>query len=408
VSRRAASTTAAIAYSAVAAGLAYLSLESDLTTPLWSLVALYAAGLTLTLTGWRRPRLAFAALLGLLVLTAAGGSGAESVLVILALAVVGVTAPAPRAWRALLAAVAAGALAAVVLALRLRSGPPLLGLSPRADVDAWPLDALSIGVVFAGMALIATLLGINVGHRRREVRALTERAEQLRRERDREVSLAASVERERIARELHDVIAHSLAVMIAVADGAHETAPTRPDEARRAMGRVAETGRRTLAEMRGLLTGVRGDERTGEEPGDDVRGDGEPAPALPQPGFSGIPSLVAEFREAGLPVRLEQTGALPDDAAIGLTVYRIVQEALTNVLRHARDVRSVDVRVAVGAHEVTVTVEDAAAVASAPTSPGRGLIGMRERGAFYDGHVETGPRPEGGWRVFARLPREQR
>lgn len=383
------------AYSAVALALGYLSLESSLATPAWSLAALFVAGIATILVSHRHPFWAFIAVIVLLPLSFAGGSGAEAALVVAALYRCGVDLRPRQAWTAFAAAAVSGTLAALVLAIRVRLGPPLLGLAPRVDLDAWPLDWLGIATVVVAVSLMSTLVGLNVGHRRRELRALVERAEQMRRERDQEAHIAAALERERIAREMHDVIAHSLAVMVAVADGAQASAAARPEESRRAIGRVAETGRRTLVEMRRLLTTVRGE-------GDAV--DRQPTQAT----MERIPSLVAESRIAGLPVRFEQTGVIDADAVVGLTVYRIVQEALTNVLRHARDVQDVVVKISISDDELSILVEDRSAPALPIVDPGRGLVGIRERAAFYDGHVEAGPRPGGGWRVFVRLQTENR
>ncbi|MEX0161273.1 MULTISPECIES: sensor histidine kinase [unclassified Microbacterium] len=382
-------------YSAVSLALGYLSLESSLTTPAWALVALFVAGIATILVSRRHPLVAFIAVVVMLPLSFAGGSGAEAVLSVAMLHRCGVDLRPRQAWTAFATAAVSGTLAALVLAIRVRLGPPLLGLAPRVDLDAWPLDWLGIATVVVAVSLMSTLVGLNVGHRRRELRALVERAEQLRRERDQEAHIAAVLERERIAREMHDVIAHSLAVMVAVADGAQASAAARPEESRRAIGRVAETGRRTLVEMRRLLTTVRAE-------GDSV--DRQPTQAT----MERIPSLVEESRIAGLPVRFEQTGGIDADAVVGLTVYRIVQEALTNVLRHARDVQDVLVRIRIADDELSILVEDTSAPALPIVDPGRGLVGIRERAAFYDGHVEAGLRPGGGWRVFVRLQTEKR
>ena len=383
------------AYSAASLALGYLSLESSLTTPAWALVALFVVGIAMIFVSRRHPLVAFIAVLVLLPLSFAGGSGAEAVLAVAALYRCGVDLRPRQAWTAFAAAATGGTLAALVLSIRVRLGPPLLGLAPRADLDAWPLDWLGLTTVVVGFSLMSTLVGLNVGHRRRELRGLVERAEQMRRERDHEAHIAAALERERIAREMHDVIAHSLAVMVAVADGAQASAAARPEESHRAIGRVAETGRRTLVEMRRLLTTVRGE-------GDSV--DRQPTQAT----MERIPSLVEESRIAGLPVRFEQTGVIDADAVVGLTVYRIAQESLTNVLRHARDVQDVVVRISITDEDVSILVEDRSAPAPPILDPGRGLVGIRERAAFYDGHVEAGPRPGGGWRVFVRLQTEKR
>lgn len=385
-------------YLLLAAGFGYLSIESDLRTPPAGLLLLGALGVASLLIRPRRPVGSFAVAIALLLATFAVGSGAEAVLALPALYRAGAAHSARRAWAMLGIASCAGVAAALVLAIRVRIGPPLLGLTPRIGVETWVSEWLSTAAVFLGIALIITLLGINVGHRRRLIAALVERADQMQRERDQQASIAGALERERIAREMHDVIAHSLSVMIALADGAHATAPQRPEESRQVISRVAETGRRTLGEVRRLLTTVHEGDRAGASLA-------PPAPAL---GIEQLPALVDEFRAAGLPVRLQQRGALEPGATLGLTVYRIVQESLTNVLRHAHDVRDVLVRVLVGAGEVTVLVEDTSSPALPVTDPGRGLVGIQERAAFYDGHVSAGPQPRGGWRVAVRLPLEDR
>lgn len=372
--------------------LGYLSLESPLRTPLWSLLLLGAGGISAIVLP-SRPATAFAAALVLAPLSLGLGSGAECLLVLAALFRAGIEQSARRAWAALGIAAVVAVATGLLFAFRVRLGPPFLGLSPRAAFDEWPTDWMSATFIFLSALLITSLLGLNIGHRRRHIAGLVERAEQLRRERDQQASIAAALERERIAREMHDVIAHSLSVMIALADGAEAAAPLRPEESRRAIGRVAETGRRTLGEVRRLLGTVRAEED----------------PAQPAAlGLEQLPTLVDEFRAAGLPVRMEQRGRLDAEAVVGLTVYRIVQESLTNVLRHAREVREVLVRLLLGEDEVTVVVEDVSAPAAPATSPGRGLVGIRERAAFYDGHVQAGPRAGGGWRVVVRLPVEER
>lgn len=389
----AAGTIILACYLLIAAVLGHLSVESTIATPPWPLVLLAIAGTAVVLLSRRHPTVGFAAAVVLMLVSSAVGSGAEAALVIVGLYRAGVR-DSRAVWVSLGWAAAGGTLAALVLALRVRSGPPLLGLAPRADAAAWPIDWLSITVVVLAAALIATLLGINAGHGRRQAAALAERAEHLRRERDQEANIAAAAERERIAREMHDVIAHSLAVMVALADGAQASVDTRPDDAHRAIGRVSETGRRTLGEVRRLLTAVR-DER-------------DAAPPAEAPRVERIPALVEEFRGAGIPVRLEQTGTLPEGAAVSLTIYRIVQEALTNVLRHGRDVRDVLVQLVFDRSEVTILVKDVSAPATAAAGAGRGLVGIRERAAFYDGSVEAGPVAGGGWRVFVRLSTEDR
>jgi signal transduction histidine kinase len=232
------------------------------------------------------------------------------------------------------------------------------------------------------------------GQRRRLLSTLVDRAQRLARERDQQAEIATARERERIAREMHDVIAHSLSVMIALADGARAAADDRPGEAKDVMGRVAQTGRRTLGEVRRLLGSVRGD------PSD-------PALHAPQPDASQLAALVAESVAAGLPVRLTETGPRPGDPAVGLSVYRIVQESLTNVLRHASDVEDVSVEVAWSTDAVSVVVRDRSAPVAPADGAGRGILGMRERAALFDGEATAGPHSGGGWQVRARLHWEE-
>lgn len=380
-------------YLLVAAFLGYLSVESTIATPLWPIVLLGVAGVAAVVISRRHPTIGFGAVVALTPLSFAVGTGAEALLVVVALYRSGLD-EARRAWLWFGWATAGAIVASLVLALRVRYGPPLLGLTRREDAAAWAIDWASIAVVVIAACLIATLLGINAGHGRRQAAVLAERAEHLRRERDQEASIAAAAERERIAREMHDVIAHSLAVMVALADGAQASVDARPDEAHRAIGRVSETGRRTLGEVRRLLTAV--------------HDESDAPPPTEVPRVERIPALVEEFRSSGIPVRLEQTGTVSEGAAVSLTIYRIVQEALTNVLRHGRDVRDVLVRLVFERSQVTILVKDVSSPAAAPTAPGRGLVGIRERAAFYDGSVKAGPVAGGGWRVFVRLSTEER
>lgn len=386
-------------YLSAAAPMAVLSLEPPFDTTLWPLVALGVGGIAVIVVRHRHPRIAFAGALLLALASAAVGSGAEGILAIGAMYLVGLRARAGVAWSALGATLLCAAAAAHALTLRGTRLPHILGLQPPIEARDSLLDWLNFFSLIAALLLIATLLGINAGHRRRQLRDLRHRAEQLARERDQQAETARARERERIAREMHDVIAHSLTVMIAVSDGARLAADENPQQAKEAMGRVAETGRRTLGEVRRLLGTVRD--------GDDVPlGEREAQPQhAPQPAADRLPALVQEFADAGLPVRLTLTGRPPADAALGLTVYRIVQESLTNSLRHATDLRSVEVHVDWLAEEVGIIVQDTSASPSAPAitgTVGRGLLGMQERVAMYNGTIEAGPQRH-GWRVAARL-----
>jgi signal transduction histidine kinase len=252
-----------------------------------------------------------------------------------------------------------------------------------------PLVLLTIGMADT----VGILLGANTWQRAENVRVLTERADQLARERDSRARIATLAERSRIAREMHDIVAHSLSVMITLADGASASVERDPAAARRALERLADTGRDALRDMRQVLS-VLGDSSD------------EPASLQPAPGREALGELVARFREAGLPVRFTVRGAPVADPQRDLAVHRIVQEALTNALRYAADAERVDVLVDDGADATVVTVADDGRRASASVGAGRGLIGMSERAAVFGGSVEAGPIPSGGWRVRAVLPTE--
>ena len=253
------------------------------------------------------------------------------------------------------------------------------------------------GLSFAVVLLIAVLVGINIGNRRRYVVALVDRAAQLARERDQQAQLAAAAERARIAREMHDIVSHGLTVMVTLADGSAALAAAQPERAADAMRKVAETGRQALVDMRRMLG---------------LLDDGTPGPAVadlaPQPGVAEIGALVDGFRDAGLAIRLSTRGNPPSDPAEQLTVYRLVQESLTNVLRHSASATIVTVDVAYSTEGVVVEVGNDGLHAAPPSagSGGHGIVGMRERVALYGGTVESGPRPGGGWSVVATLAHE--
>lgn len=383
-------TIAPAVYLAVAILLALVSAEPRFATPVWVTAALAAGGVAVLAARARHRLPALAGALLLAVLSLAVGTGAETLLVVIALYGIGVHRSGVVAWLCFVVALAFSAVGAWVFTARLAKGPSLWGSPPVTPRDM-TADWIFTLAAFAVVLLVTILLGTSSGQRRRYVDALVERAERLARERDQEAEIAVARERERIAREMHDVIAHSLSVMIAISDGAHAAADERPAEAKVAIARVSETGRRTLGEVRRLLGGVR-------------RPPHEAAPTyLPQPDVTQLPALLDQFRAAGLPVRQEVTGRPIDDPAVGLTVYRIVQESLTNVLRHSRDVMAVQVSLTWTREAVTIIVEDSSAPAGDPQHAGRGLVGMAERVALFDGSVEWGPREGGGWRVEARL-----
>ncbi|MGO4689589.1 sensor histidine kinase [Glaciibacter sp. 2TAF33] len=276
--------------------------------------------------------------------------------------------------------------------------------------------AIGGAIQYAVVMLVATLLGINIGNRRRYVTALLDRAAQLARERDQQAQLARISERARIAREMHDIVAHSLSVIVALADGAEAINTKNPERASAAMRQVAQTGRSSMAEMRRLLgvLGADDGDALGTADGDapaaaatgDTAGGFRPAASLsPQPGVTDMAVLVESFRSAGLATRLETIGTPPANPGLQLTVYRIVQESLTNALRYATHASAAVVRLVVSAERVEVTVsDDGRPRPGAPSQgSGRGLIGLRERVALYGGTLDAGPVPGGGWRVRATM-----
>ncbi len=241
----------------------------------------------------------------------------------------------------------------------------------------------------------AWLLGHFVGVRRAYTIRL-ERTAELERTRAEQAHRAVTEERLRLARELHDVVAHSISVIAVQSGVGAHVASTQPEEAAKALAAIEATSRAAPTELRRLL-GV-------------LRQEGEPQGALaPVPGLADLDGLLAEVSKAGLAVRLQVEGtpsALP--AGVDLSAYRIVQEALTNVVKHAGPARA-EVMIRYGDRALTVEVTDDGRGVAVPTGDGRasvghGLIGMRKRVAIFGGDLEAGPRPGGGVRVAARLP----
>lgn len=290
--------------------------------------------------------------------------------------------------------------------------PPRLSVPAAAAVIAWLLlvtlprpeqtflDVGELGVLVLLVVWVWTW-GALSRSRRARTSALQERAEHAEREREALARAAVAEERARIAREFHDVVSHSLSVMVVMADGAAHTLDGDPQRARSAILTVRDTGRSALQDMRGMLGVLReGGGATGAEVG------GSPAP---QPGIADLEPLIAAAREAGMPVRLECSGDLDDlPASVALTAYRIVQEALTNVRKHAADARHVDVQVGRAGRDLTVRVrDDGTAAAPGLPSGGHGTTGMRERVAAHGGTLRIGPRDGGGYEVRAEIPTGQ-
>ncbi|MBF8188286.1 sensor histidine kinase [Nonomuraea sp. K274] len=253
----------------------------------------------------------------------------------------------------------------------------------------------TFSVFFSGSIFMVTvwLTGLYASTRRRYLEGLEERAERAERERDQQARMAAAAERARIARELHDVVAHNVSVMVVQADGAGYALDSDPEQARVAVKAISKTGRAALAEMRRLVGVLREDERMTTD-------------YTPQPSLAQLGELV---RASVVPARL-QVGGAPRELPEGqqLAVYRIVQEALTNALKHGGPGARAVVELDYSGPELVVRVTDDGRGAAAPRSPdGHGLIGMRERAGMYGGAVSAGPRPGGGFEVLARLPMAQ-
>lgn len=264
--------------------------------------------------------------------------------------------------------------------------------------DEWVPGA----IVMLSMLGASWALGEFVGARRAYQAEVEQRLALLETERDHQAQIAVAEERARIARELHDVVAHAVSVIVVHADGARYAVRTQPELAARAIETISSTGREALTELRRLLGVLRSDDGTGDEQ------------RSPQPSAGSLAELAERVRSAGLPVRLEVTGDLEDlPTGVGLGIYRITQEALTNSLKHAGSGATASVRVERFADRVELSVRDNGRQ-HAPTladvsringvSGGNGLIGMRERAHVYGGTLEVGPHPNGGWRVHATLP----
>jgi signal transduction histidine kinase len=251
---------------------------------------------------------------------------------------------------------------------------------------------ISVGLVaFAGSSLVAWVLGDSMRYRRGYYAALEDRAARLERERDAQAQIAAAAERARIARELHDVIAHNVSVMVVQADGASYALDSSPERARQALGAIASTGRQALAEMRRMLGVLRSDE--------DATG------VVPLPGIEQLGELLEQTRASGLAVSFTVQGVPgPLPGGLALAAYRIIQESLTNTRKHGGPQASARVLLRYCEDVLMLQITDDGRGATEADGAGHGLTGMRERVALYHGTLRAGPRPGGGYQVTARLP----
>jgi signal transduction histidine kinase len=335
-------------------------------------------------------------------------------------------ATAPLAWRRRAPLLVYAITTAAVLALPVAHFDPgatplavwiaLFSLAAHRDPRVSSIGAISVPVVVAIVwatartdfgwpeYLVNTVIfeaawvtGNNLRTRRAYLRELEDRTRRLEREREARAERAVNEERARIARELHDVVAHSMSVMTVQAGAARRIIDQDPAGARDALGTIERTGRQALNEMRRILEVLR-----------DRASNGDRAPL---PGLAALPDLVDQLQLSGLPVEVAVEGAArPLPQGVDLTAYRIIQEALTNTLKHAGPARA-GVTVRYSSEGVDIEVRDdgrgvAAAAANGGAGEGHGLLGMRERVAVFGGRLSAGPRPGGGYQIRAHLPLE--
>ncbi|WFB08138.1 sensor histidine kinase [Streptomyces sp. LX-29] len=277
--------------------------------------------------------------------------------------------------------------------------PAISGLRwPEERYSAWQTTVVLVFITIP--FVLAWVLGDSIRTRRAYYAQLEERATRLEREREERSKMAVQAERARIARELHDVVAHNVSVMVVQADGAAYVLDNAPDQAKQALETISGTGRQALAEMRRLL----GVLRTGEP--DDSND------YVPQPDVQQIDDLIEQVRGAGLPVDFKVEGSpRPLPSGVELTAYRIVQEALTNTRKHGGPDVGASVRITYFDDGLGLLVEDDGRGArremyeeGGADGQGHGLIGMRERVGMVGGTLDAGPRPGGGFRISVLLP----
>lgn len=271
------------------------------------------------------------------------------------------------------------------------AGMVLVAVRVSPAVSVW--DALFF---LLSTATAALAVGLMVRIRRAQLAGLRERAARLETERDQRIRLATATERARVAREMHDIVGHNLSVIITLADAGAYATDTAPERGKEALQLIGETGRTALGELRRVLGVLR-------EASDGAR----QAPELsPQPGLADIEALCDGVRGAGLEIVYRTVGEVDAlDRGVQLTVYRIVQEALTNTLKHAGAGTEVKLSVVVGDERLVVRIRDngPAGHPGPWNEEGHGLVGMRERAALYGGTVSAGPAADGGWAVEAAL-----
>nr|WP_203732990.1 sensor histidine kinase [Streptomyces sp. SID12501] len=267
----------------------------------------------------------------------------------------------------------------------------LVAVRVSSAVSVW--DALFF---LLSTATAALALGLMVRIRRAQLAGLRERAARLEVERDQRSRLATATERTRVAREMHDIVGHNLSVIITLADAGSYATDIAPERGKEALQLIGDTGRQALGELRRVL-GVLREAAGGPTSGPELS---------PQPGIADLEALCANVRAAGLEVVYRTSGEVDAlDGGVQLTVYRIVQEALTNTLKHADTDTQVRLAIVEKDTRLTIRVQDTgpATPSGPPNEEGHGLVGMRERAALYGGTVHAGPAAGGGWSVEAVL-----
>ncbi|WP_110853125.1 sensor histidine kinase [Georgenia satyanarayanai] len=349
------------------------------------------------------------AALAALSLALVGAPGATVLGAALAVYSLAATWPSVRTWPAVIGAVAAVS-GATLFGLSLHLWAVVIGLSNLTagapDYPPGPLlphewtgmgralltshdNRVLEATLYALLLVSAVVVGLNVRSRRQREAAARAQVQARLREHRQDLLMARSTERTTIAREVHDVVAHSISVMVALADGAGAVASRSPDRALEAMREVSATGRSALADMRRVLAAL---DETAPDPAEET---------------ADLTAMVDRFRAAGLPVAA--TGLDVDvPGPVALAMRRIVGEALTNALRHAPGTPRVVLTVLRTGDAVEIEVLDDGSRGGVPEAPtqgsGRGLVGIRERAAILGGRAEAGPRPGGGWRVAVTLP----
>lgn len=260
----------------------------------------------------------------------------------------------------------------------------------RGQTSTLPIPGAVLPLVLIGSAFMA---GREIASRQKQVDLERDRAGRLEHEREAAVKAAAEAERRHIARELHDIVAHSVSVMVVEAGAARKVLDDKPEAAREALVAVETTGHEAMAELRRLL-GV-------------LSEDGSEAPLAPQPGLESLDALIARVKDAGLPVELRIEGdTQPLSPGLNIAAYRVLQEALTNALKYAGGAPT-EVVIRYLPDAIELEVRDEGVLATPADGIGRGLAGMRERVALFGGTIDAGKQTDHGYAVRARLPLDQ-